>query len=75
MGKLWVAAFADVGDVQADTITIRPGSWMYSAGTGVRYQTPLGPIRFDVAFRLNRDETRFAGTKMWGFHISLGEVF
>jgi outer membrane protein assembly factor BamA len=75
VGKLWIAGFVDVGDVQANVGRIRTSDWNVSAGGGLRYQTPLGPIRLDIGFRLNRDERRYPDAKMWALHISLGEVF
>jgi translocation and assembly module TamA len=71
---LWLALYGDVGDVQAQTVTIRPRGWMYSTGTGVRYETPIGPIRFDFAVRVNEDE-RFPEPLRFAFHFSLGEAF
>ena len=42
-----LVAFADAGFVGADTFA--DGDWHAGAGLGVRYKTPLGPIRLDVA--------------------------
>ena len=42
-----------------------------AAGTGLRYASPVGPIRFDVAFPLNgRDVDDF-----FEFYISIGQAF
>ncbi len=50
----------------------------YSAGVGIRFATPVGPVRFDVARKLKilpvaegdpDDENE------WGYDISLGHVF
>ena len=43
-----VVAFADAGFVGADTLG-GGGEWHAGGGLGVRYATPFGPIRFDLA--------------------------
>lgn len=64
------AAFIDAGqasDVSAPfTGTVRVG-----AGVGVRYYTPIGPLRVDVAVPLNRAPRGAA----FGIYIGLGQAF
>jgi outer membrane protein insertion porin family/translocation and assembly module TamA len=48
------AAFCDASDVQVGRATYRPDQPHLSCGVGVRYQTPAGPIRLDVAYRIPR---------------------
>ncbi len=43
-GNWWGAAFVDVGD----SWTTQP-SWKVGAGLGVRWQSPVGPVRIDLA--------------------------
>lgn len=43
----------------------------YAAGLGVRYFTPIGPIRADIAFPLDRE----AGEDSFQFYIGLGQAF
>lgn len=38
----------------------------YGAGAGVRWQTPIGPIRLDLATALSRPD------KPWRFHVNIG---
>lgn len=46
--------------------------YRYSYGFGVRYNTPVGPIRLDYGIPIKRDEfTDNSGR----FHISLGQIF
>ena len=63
-------AFVDAGqasDVSAPfTGTVRVG-----AGVGVRYYTPIGPLRVDVAVPLNRAPRGAA----FGIYIGLGQAF
>jgi outer membrane protein insertion porin family len=61
--------FAEAGDIQASEL--RP-----SAGFGLRYRSPLGPLRFDLGFNLAR-RTLPNGSRERGtvFHLSLGQAF
>lgn len=72
--QLWLAAFGDVGDIQSDVATIRPAQWFYTAGGGIRYGTPLGPVRVDVGVVLNPQE-RYPERRPWAIHLTLGEAF
>jgi translocation and assembly module TamA len=69
-GNFAFAAFVDAGQVGA-TSTPFTGPLRVGAGLGVRYYTPIGPIRLDVAVPLNPlpDGDRFE------IYIGLGQVF
>jgi outer membrane protein assembly complex protein YaeT len=78
LGGQWlsVVAFADAADVANSWSALEFPNLHYAAGPGLRYDTPVGPVRADLGFRLNRmgpedpdPSSRFA------FHISLGEAF
>ncbi|MEO1234277.1 MAG: BamA/TamA family outer membrane protein, partial [Myxococcota bacterium] len=51
----------------------------YAAGLGLRYLTPVGAIRFDYGFRLNRRSEApwtCSGTfDCAAFHFTLGQAF
>lgn len=68
-GSLQGAAFVDVGQVWRNIETIDLGQVRYGAGTGLRYLTPLGPIRFDIGWNLDREpwEEPFATFLTIGF--------
>lgn len=47
--KIGVVAFYDAGFVSADGYFSASGAWQSGAGLGLRYKTPIGPIRLDLA--------------------------
>lgn len=47
--KIGVVAFYDTGFVSADDYFSDGGDWHSGAGLGLRYKTPIGPIRLDIA--------------------------
>jgi len=74
VGKLYVIAFFDVGDVQDGQVVYRPNQWNLSSGGGLRYASPVGKIRLDVGARLN-DTPLSQGEDRVAFHLGLGESF
>ena len=52
-GKLGAVGFLDYGNVWADAWSFHPGDLRYAVGPGLRYQTPIGPIRLDFGYQLN----------------------
>lgn len=53
-GSLQGAAFVDLGNVYATIDSIDLGEVRTGAGAGLRYLTPLGPVRFDIGWKLDR---------------------
>lgn len=51
-GPFSTAAFCDAGDVSPFLVSIRPDHPHLSCGGGARYDTPVGPIRLDVGYRI-----------------------
>lgn len=47
--KIGVVGFADAGFIAADGGFSGAGEWHAGAGVGLRYATPVGPLRLDVA--------------------------
>lgn len=69
-GLGWVG-FLDVGYVGANSLADNTGEWHAGAGIGVRYDTGIGPLRFDIA-------TPVAGSyddSGLQFYIGIGEAF
>ena len=46
--------FVDFGNVLRDALTYHLEELRYAVGPGVRYQTPVGPLRFDVGGIVDR---------------------
>jgi outer membrane protein insertion porin family/translocation and assembly module TamA len=44
--------FCDAGDVSAQQVTLRFDYLHLSCGGGLRYDTPIGPIRVDIGVRI-----------------------
>lgn len=51
-GPLSVATFCDASDVSPRTTDIRLSHLHLSCGAGGRYDTPVGPIRLDIGYRI-----------------------
>nr|WP_281501911.1 autotransporter assembly complex family protein [Aliiroseovarius sp. F20344] len=50
-----LVAFADAGHVSDDSLFAGEGGWHAGAGLGLRYKTPIGPLRLDVAGPISGD--------------------
>ncbi|EEX14982.1 surface antigen [Citreicella sp. SE45] len=70
-GANWgVVAFADAGFISADSAPGGDGEWHSGAGLGVRYNTPIGPLRVDVAAPTSGDTGE--GVQLY---IGIGQAF
>ena len=71
--------FIDGGNVWADSWDIDLRDLRYAVGPGLRYQTPIGPVRFDVGYQLNPNpDLRVDGEpqlRRWRIHFSIGQAF
>jgi outer membrane protein insertion porin family len=74
-GNVWNSA-KEIGirdfRLTANTEDMTRKDYMYGAGFGLRYYTPVGPIRLDIGFPLK--ETADMDYHYW-VHISLGQIF
>lgn len=66
-----VVAFADAGIVEDEPFPSFEEPMNIGVGGGIRYYSPVGPIRFDIAVPLDRR----AGDNIFEFYISLGQAF
>ncbi|MEC7242268.1 MAG: BamA/TamA family outer membrane protein [Myxococcota bacterium] len=67
-------AFVDTGMAWETLQSVRLSELQPSTGFGLRYGTPVGPLRIDFAWRL-RDPEWASSTSNWALHAGLGEVF
>ncbi len=70
-----LVGFIDGGNVFARAGDIRPADFRGSVGLGVRYRSPLGPLRLDFGFKLDRRFVSGKRERGWEFHLSIGEAF
>jgi outer membrane protein insertion porin family len=68
---LGIVAFLDGGNVWQKTQDIDLGSMKYTIGLGLRYNTPVGPIRVDYGHKLDREKGESSGE----VHFSIGHAF
>jgi outer membrane protein insertion porin family len=81
------AVFLDAGNVWEDYRHMTAGRWVkgltghtyseldvaYGTGVGLRWMTPVGPLRLDYGWKLGHE--RRAGTAPGEWHFSLGQAF
>ncbi len=70
-----LVGFVDAGNVflrasDLDVIDLRA-----TAGVGLRYRSPLGPLRLDVGVKLDRRDFTSGSERRVVFHLSLGQAF
>jgi translocation and assembly module TamA len=73
-GSFGAVLFSDIGMVWADPSYIGQIPLAPSIGTGVRYNTPVGALRLDVARRMDQIPMFEQEHRYW-FHFALGEAF
>ncbi len=66
-----LAVFGDAGNLLADSSEYGFTEMHYAAGLGLRYDLPIGPLRVDYGFNLNRQRGEPKGT----LHIGFGFAF
>ncbi|MDO9128060.1 MAG: BamA/TamA family outer membrane protein, partial [Parvibaculum sp.] len=67
-----VVAFIDGGQAYEDVVPSLGGELLWGTGLGLRYYTPIGPVRADVAIPLNR---RHGVDDAFQIYVSLGQAF
>ncbi|MCK8465165.1 autotransporter assembly complex protein TamA [Aliiroseovarius sp. S1339] len=68
--KIGVVGFVDAGHVAAGSLFDGQGNWHTGGGIGVRYKTPIGPLRLDVAGPISGDTSD--GVQIY---LGIGQAF
>ena len=78
-GNFGGVLFLDGGNVWADSLGFKLNDLRYAVGSGLRYQTPVGPVRFDIGFQLNPIPGLLVNgaeqPRAWRIHFSIGQAF
>lgn len=75
-GGLGLVGFFDSGNVFVRTSAIDLGALRNTVGVGIRYKSPVGPIRVDLGIKANRrDLVPGIREDATAIHISLGQAF
>lgn len=77
--SLSLVLFGDAGNAWPQEWRIKPGDLHYDVGPGLRYQTPIGPVRFDLGYQINPIEGLLVQGKpqprRYRMHFSIGQAF
>jgi outer membrane protein insertion porin family len=65
------ALFGDIGSLTERVEDVGGGRYFFGVGVGLRYNTPVGPFRFDLAFNPDRKE----GEDLFVLNFGLGYPF
>lgn len=72
---LGVVGFADAGNVFARAGDLDVMRLRTTAGVGLRFDSPIGPLRFDVGLKFRRMVVGGRRERGWEYHLSIGEAF
>jgi outer membrane protein assembly complex protein YaeT len=77
--SLSAVLFADAGNVWNNAWDFDLSDMRYDVGPGLRYLTPIGPIRVDLGYQLNPIEGLLVDgkpqTRRFRIHFSIGQAF
>jgi outer membrane protein insertion porin family len=66
-----IVAFLDGGNVWIDVEDIDLSDFKFTTGLGLRYNTPVGPVRIDYGHKLDKEREESSGE----IHFSIGHAF
>ena len=69
---IWGALFADAGQVWLKTDEVKLDQIEVAVGPGLWLMTPVGPLRFDVGYRLTQFDKM---ESRWAYHFAVGTAF
>jgi outer membrane protein insertion porin family len=70
-----LVGFVDAGNVFLRASDVNLRDLRTAAGVGIRYRSPLGPLRLDVGFKLDRRDLNRGTERRAVYHLSLGQAF
>src|SRR5262249_11898234 len=70
-GGVGVVGFVDTGNVFARVVDIDLADLRTAIGGGLRYRSPIGPLRIDVGAKVNK----LPGEKRTAWFVSFGQAF
>ncbi len=82
--RFGVAVFLDGGGVWEQTDKMNVDDLRFGLGAGFRYNSPIGPVRIDVARKMNPTDADLniyngedfgSWVNRWGLHFSIGQAF
>ncbi len=78
-GNFGIVLFLDGGNVWSESFGVNLADLRYDVGPGLRYQTAIGPIRFDLGYQLNPIPGLLINgspqTRRYRLHFSIGQAF
>lgn len=72
--NLRLALFVDTGRVWNAIENVNPAGLQWTVGAGLRYRSPIGPIRLDFGW-IPAPDAYFADEPGYAFHFGIGEAF
>ena len=69
------AFFVDGGNVFQRVTEFDLGELRGSYGAGLRYLSPIGPLRLDFGFKMDRRVVGTTRESGWAYHFSFGQMF
>jgi outer membrane protein insertion porin family len=70
-GAIGGTVFVDGGNVWRDYAEIDTGDLRWGAGVGLRYRSPVGPLRLEIGWKLDREP----GEPAYVWFFSIGNPF
>ncbi|MEX0929050.1 MAG: BamA/TamA family outer membrane protein [Balneolales bacterium] len=79
-----ISGFLDGGQVWREPTGFNINELQFGIGGGIRYQSPIGPVRVDAGYKINpspEDLREFEGADFgpplnrWALHFSIGQAF
>jgi outer membrane protein assembly complex protein YaeT len=78
-GQFAIVGFVDAGNVWYDSFDFNLDDLRVAVGPGLRYVTPIGPVRVDFGYQITRvDGLLVSGEpepRRWRIHFSIGQAF